>query len=234
MHPQKTKIFIIGASSGIGLALAKRLQADYTLILGARRTSILAKEFPNTFHVAIDLCQEGSIHDAYSTIEKNGGNPDIVIHSAGIGIFKPVLELRPEEFRQMINTNLIGVFISCQEAFQRMKLQQAGTIVNISSLAGKIAFGGGSGYNASKFGLSGLSEALMMEAREYGIKVVTLFPGSVDTPFHDHSPLKGDTKRSQMLSPEAVADFVAQLLHLPENFLCDQILFRPLKKKGIK
>ncbi|MEK7487431.1 MAG: SDR family NAD(P)-dependent oxidoreductase [Planctomycetota bacterium] len=234
MHPKKTRVLIIGASSGIGLALAKRLQQEYSLILGARRTNILAKEFPDLVPVEIDLCQESSIRNAYSIIEKNGGNPEIVIHSAGVGVFKSVLELTGDEFRQMIDTNLTGVFISCQEAFQRMKPMKHGTIVNIASLAGKIAFGGGGGYNASKFGLAGLSEALMLEAREFGIKVMTIFPGSVDTPFHDHSPLKSETKRSQMLSPEEVADFLYQLLQLPENFLCDQVLFRPLKKKGIK
>lgn len=231
---QKPRTFIVGASAGIGFALAKRLSEEYDLILGARRTEELKRLFPNALVLSVDVCQETSLRSAYSTIEKNGGNPSIVIHCAGVGIFKSVLETSVEEFRQMLETNLLGTFISCQEALRRMKLVQQGTILNISSIAGKIAFGGGAGYNASKFGLSGFSEALMMEAREFGIKVLTLFPGSVNTPFHDHSPFKGEAQRKQMLTPESVADFIATLLKLPEEFLCDQIQFRPLKKKGIK
>jgi 3-oxoacyl-[acyl-carrier protein] reductase len=225
------QLFILGASSGIGLALARSLKSRYHLTLGSRRTDLLKKEFPEALVLSVDVRQPLAVQEAFATLYEKQKALDILIYSAGIGIFKTVEQLQIDEFRQMWETNLLGAFVASQEALKYMKTQHSGLILFLNSLAGKMAFGGGAGYNASKFGLSGFSEALMMEAREYGIRVVTLFPGSVNTPFHDQSPFH--KKRNQMLEVDEVATFIASLLELPPHFLCDQITFRPLLKKGI-
>ena len=123
-------------------------------------------------------------------IDEKFGGLDILVNNAGIGIFAPVAELTFEEWKETLETNLSGVFYCCKEGIPRLRKRGGGSIINISSLAGKNPFAGGAAYNASKFGLNGFSEAMMLDHRKDNIRVTYVMPGSVDT---DFSPGSGQS-----------------------------------------
>src|SRR5678816_596161 len=148
------------------------------------------------------------------------------VNNAGIGLFGTVAEMTPDEFRAVIETNLLGVYYCCHEAIPHMKQNGGGYIINISSLAGANAHPKMAAYNASKFGLNGFSEALMQEVRHDNIKVTYIMPGSVNTEFGGDEP--SDAK-SWQLQPEDVAHVVMDLLNYPERALPSRVELRPTK-----
>ena len=152
------------------------------------------------------------------------GGLDILINNAGIGIFAPVEELSPEDFRAVMETNLFGVFYCCHEAIPHMKRKGGGYIINISSLAGANPHPKMSAYNASKFGLNGFSEAMMQEVRHDGIKVSYVMPGSVNTEFGGDEP---SAEKSWQLQPEDIARVCLDLLHHDERSLPSRVELRP-------
>ncbi|MEP6570491.1 MAG: SDR family oxidoreductase [Acidobacteriota bacterium] len=152
------------------------------------------------------------------------GGVDILVNNAGIGMFAPVEEMSPEDFRAILETNLFGVFYCCHEAIPLMKKRGGGYIINISSLAGANPHPRMAAYNASKFGLNGFSEALMQEVRHDGIKVSYIMPGSVNTEFGGDSP---SDKNFWQLQPEDIARVVIDLLHQDERSLPSRIEIRP-------
>ncbi len=151
------------------------------------------------------------------------GRLDILINNAGLGIFAPVEELSIDAWHQLLETNLDGVFYCCRAALPHLK-RQGGWIINIGSLAGKNAFAGGAGYNATKFGLLGFSEALMLEVRHAGVRVSCIMPGSVATEFR-----AGGRDDEWKLAPEDVARVVSDLLAFPERALPSRIEIRPTR-----
>ncbi|HEX8175432.1 MAG TPA: SDR family oxidoreductase [Pyrinomonadaceae bacterium] len=152
------------------------------------------------------------------------GGLDILVNNAGVGIFAPVEELAPEDFRAVLETNLFGVFYCCHEAIPEMKRRGGGYIINISSLAGANPHPRMSAYNASKFGLNGFSEALMQEVRHDRIKVSYIMPGSVNTEFGGEEP---DESKSWQLQPEDIARVCLDLLNHDERSLPSRVEIRP-------
>ncbi len=159
------------------------------------------------------------------------GRLDCMVNNAGLGIFAPVDAITPEQWREVIDTNLSGVFYGIRAAAPVMKRQGSGWIFNIASLASKNAFANGAAYNASKFGLIGLSEAAMLDLRHHGIRMAAILPGSVDTDFGH--PAAG-AENAWMLSPDDVARAVVDLLRYPPRALPSLIELRPSRppKKG--
>jgi 3-oxoacyl-[acyl-carrier protein] reductase len=160
-------------------------------------------------------------------VDANFGALHVLINNAGLGIFRSTADLSIEDWHRMIDLNLSGVFYCCREALQRFRNCGGGYIINISSLAGKNAFQGGAGYNASKFGLNGFSEALMLDHRYDNVRVSYIMPGSVDTKFGSGKAGDADWK----IAPADVAEVVADLLRLPERTLVSRIEMRPLKPR---
>jgi NAD(P)-dependent dehydrogenase (short-subunit alcohol dehydrogenase family) len=159
------------------------------------------------------------------TVSELGGL-DILINNAGIGIFAPVEEMSPEDFRAVLETNLFGVYYCCHSAIPLMKQRGGGYIINISSLAGANPHPRMAAYNASKFGLNGFSEALMQEVRHDGIKVSYIMPGSVNTEFGGDSP---SDKNLWQLQPSDIARVVIDLLRHDERSLPSRVEIRPSK-----
>jgi len=145
------------------------------------------------------------------------------VNNAGVGVFASVEQLSPAEWHRMIDLNLSGVYYCCHEAIPRMKAAGGGYIINISSLAGKNPFAGGAGYNASKFGLNGFTEAMMLDHRKDDIRVSYIMPGSVDTRFSDGPPA------SWKIAPEDIAEVVVMLAAMPQRTLVSRVEIRPLK-----
>jgi NAD(P)-dependent dehydrogenase (short-subunit alcohol dehydrogenase family) len=164
-----------------------------------------------------------SVEHLFREIDRTAGGPDILINNAGIGLFAPVADMDPGDWRAVIETNLNGVFYCSHQAIPRMRKRGGGYIFNISSLAGKNPFANGAAYNASKFGLNGFSEALMMEVRYDNIRVSYLMPGSVATEFGRGSRDKGDWA----LTPADVAEVVIDLLRSPARALYSRVEMRP-------
>jgi 3-oxoacyl-[acyl-carrier protein] reductase len=158
----------------------------------------------------------------------------VLVNNAGVGTFRPISELSIEDWQSTIETNLTGVFYCTREALVRFQSRGGGQIVNISSLAGKNAFAGGAAYNASKFGLNGFSEAVMLDTRHQNVRVSCIMPGSVATGFSGAgTEFSGHASAddSWKIAPEDVADVVRFTLAMPERTLISRVEVRPSKPK---
>jgi NAD(P)-dependent dehydrogenase (short-subunit alcohol dehydrogenase family) len=219
---------VTGGSRGIGRGIVDGLVSEgATVALTARALpaaeSAAKSVGRNARGYACDVRAFESVQRLFAAVERDLGGCDILVNNAGIGLFGPVAELDPEDWRTMIETNLNGVFYCCHEAIPMMKRRGGGYIINISSLAGKNPIQNGAGYNATKFGLNGFSEALMMEVRYDGIRVSYLMPGSVATEFGRGSAAKADWA----LKPTDVATVVLNLLRAPSHALFSRVEMRP-------
>ncbi len=192
-----------------------------------------------------DVKNHEQVGELFQFVDAHFGGLDVLVNNAGVGVFRPVQDLTLEEWRTTIDTNLSGVFYCSREALFRFVTKGGGYIVNISSLAGANAFAGGSAYNASKFGLTGFSEAMMQDVRSENVKVSYVMPGSVATGFGGQSQEQGPGVGGADLDkagsnwkiwPEDVADIVRMLLKMPVRTLISRVEVRPLRtsKSGSK
>jgi NAD(P)-dependent dehydrogenase (short-subunit alcohol dehydrogenase family) len=221
---------VTGGSRGIGLAVAKALLTGgvSVVICGRAEESLneALKELRPLGKVEGRVCDVGSfaaVAELFRFVNDTFGRLDFLINNAGIGRFAPIQEIDPTTWDEVIATNLSGVFYCCHEAVPLMKKAGGGFIINIGSLAGKHAFAGASAYNASKFGLNGFSEAMMLDVRHDKIRVSTIMPGSVDTKFGGEDRPRADWK----IAPEHIAETVVNLLKMPERSLASRIEMRP-------
>ena len=223
---------VTGGTRGIGEAIARRLAADGFEVFVSGRTEESARKAAARFAkdglsircVAADAKREADQKRLVETVHGKAGRLDVLVNNAGIGSFDAVDRLPPESFREVIETNLFGPYYAIHHAAPLMKKGGGGFIVNIASLAGVNAFAGGAAYNASKFGLLGLSAAAMLDLRHDGIRIAAVLPGSVATEWtHSH----GNQDRSWMLAPEDVAEAVADLVRFPGRAIASRIDLRP-------
>ncbi|TVQ00820.1 MAG: SDR family NAD(P)-dependent oxidoreductase [Balneolaceae bacterium] len=232
----ENKIAVVtGASSGIGIEFSKKLAAKGALVYGlARRLNKLQEiqnEIGSTFiPVEMDITKYVDIQEWVNKTFSDNHLPHILINNAGLGYFGNVENLSVDDWNTMINTNLNGVFYLTREIVPLMKKNEDHChIINIASVAGLLGNPQISGYNATKFGLRGFSEALFKELRYNAIKVSTMFPGSIATHFFDNA--EGSDTHANMLQPSDVADTLIHLLETPDNFLINEITLRPLNPK---
>ena len=158
-------------------------------------------------------------------IVKKFGALDILIANAGVGHFGSIVDMKPEIWQETMDINLTGVFNSCKVSIPELK-KTKGYIITIASLAGTNFFAGGSAYNASKFGLVGFTQAMMLDLRHEGINVSTIMPGSVATHFNNHTPNEADAWKIQI---EDLGQMVVDLLKLDPRTLPSKIEVRPSK-----
>jgi NADP-dependent 3-hydroxy acid dehydrogenase YdfG len=225
----KTAI-VTGASRGIGKAIALSLaKAGVKVVLAARqqtdlesaKTEIL-KNGGQCIAVQADVAKEADIDHLIEKTTDAFGTVDILVNNAGFGIFSKVADTSVKDFDGMMNVNLRGVFLCCRGVLPTMIRQKGGAIINIASLAGKNSFVGGATYSATKWGLLGFSRSLMLEVRDYNIRVVAICPGSVNTSFSDHSK---DSEK--IIQPQDVADTVLFALTMPARSNVSEIDIRP-------
>ena len=221
---------VTGGNRGIGRGIAEALASEGSRVVLTSRTESAAQEAARAIGwgalgLACDVRSDDGVRRLFRDVDRTAGGLDILVNNAGIGVFSPVADMNPEDWRAVIETNLNGVFYCCHEAIPLMKKRGGGYIFNISSLAGKNPFPNGACYNASKFGLNGFSEALMMEVRYDNIRVSYLMPGSVATEFGRGS----SRKEGWALTPEDVAAVVLDLLRSPAHALYSRVEMRPSK-----
>ena len=215
---------VTGASRGIGRGIAIRLAGTHHIIALARQERLL-RELRDTIvsaagscqPLAVDLADPRAIEEAL-----RGVAADVVVNNAGVITKKPLLQLSPDEWNEMIDVNLNAIFHVTRMVLPGMIERRRGHIVNIASIAGRSAFPNGTGYVATKHAVLGFSESLMLEVREHGVKVSVVMPGSVATDM-----VVGESRdQSWMLTPADVAEVVAQILSMPGHSLTYQVEIR--------
>ena len=232
METLKDRIAVVtGGTRGIGRAIAARLVADGAKVAICGRNSEhverAAREL-GVFGITADISRVEEVRGMFATLDRQfPGGLDILVNNAGAGLYRKVGDMTPEEWHRNIDLNLNGAFYCAHEALSRMRARGGGFIVNISSLAGRNAFSGGAGYNASKFGLNGFTEALMLDHRYDGIRVSSIMPGSVATEFSGDPGRSPEADSSWKVAPEDVAETVALVLRMPERTMVSRIEMRP-------
>jgi NAD(P)-dependent dehydrogenase (short-subunit alcohol dehydrogenase family) len=223
---------VTGGTHGIGRAIAQALVgAGANVTIAARTTGDVervAAELtalgPGAAHgETADVSRYDDCRRLVAAATRAFGRLDVLVNNAGVGLFKPVADMEPDDWNRVIRTNLDSLFYCSHEAIPHLRRAGAGWIINIGSLAGKNAFPGGAAYNASKFGVIGFSEALMQEVRHDGIRVSYIMPGSVATDFGGGSGI-GDAWKIQ---PKDIAEIVVDLLAFPGRTLPSRIEVRP-------
>jgi len=224
--------YITGGSKGIGLGVAKAMLAKgmNVAITGRNRESLnVAIEVLNKVGNGEILAIESDVRDyeseknAIGQVLKKWGTLDVVIANAGVGKFASIEDMSLEDWNSVIDINLTGVFHTVKASIPSMK-ESKGYIITIASLAGTNFFKKGSAYNASKFGLVGFTQAIMMDLRQYGVRVTTIMPGSVATYFNGHVPSDEDSWKIQ---PEDIGQMIVDLLKMNPRTLPSKIEIRP-------
>ena len=245
--PLENKVCLVtGGTRGIGRAIAEMLLTEGARVVVCGRRSNAVSEAVAEMNARwpgkvkgkdADVRDYEGVHALFAFVDHEFGGLDVLVNNAGIGKFAKVTDLSVEDWHQMIGTNLTGAFYCSREALLRMGTRGAGYIVNISSLAGKNAFAGGAAYNASKFGLNGFSEAMMLDARYDNVRVSAILPGSVATGFGSVNATQfgsGVTSGADWkVHPEDVAQIVKMLLQMPERTMVSQVEVRPSRPKRI-
>jgi NAD(P)-dependent dehydrogenase (short-subunit alcohol dehydrogenase family) len=226
---------ITGAGRGIGAAIASQLSSlgAATVLCGRTRAALestaglITQSGGKAEALACDVTSLQSVEAAAKHVEASLGRVDIVVNNAGVGGFGgPLHQLSPDNWEQILNTNLRGVYYMTRAFAPLMIRARSGHIINISSLAGKNALPNGAAYAASKWGLNGLSYSLAEELRTHNIRVAVICPGSTNT---DLSPHAGKDP-AKMLQPEDVAHAVAMLVTQSPQSFASEILLRPTQK----
>lgn len=235
MKNLKDKVALItGGSSGIGYGVALSLLNEGINVAITSRDEARAKtaaaelqKMTTTSAKAIgvmaDVRNYESQQNAVKQVLAEFGQLDIVIANAGLGHFASIEELTPEQWQETIDTNLSGVFYSIKSSIEALK-KSKGYFISISSLAGTNFFAGGSAYNASKFGVTGFTQSVMLDLRAHNIKVSTIMPGSVATHFNGHEPDNSDAWKIQS---EDIGELVVGILKMNERTLPSKIEVRP-------
>lgn len=226
---------ITGASRGLGRATALELAAhgwDLALVARgrddleavateARAFGVRAEAFPASVE------DESSVADLFSRFQASFERLDALVNCAGTGSFAPTAEANPDEWTRILAVNLTGTFLCSQAAVWLMTGQGSGHILNVLSIAAKVALPGAGAYCASKWGALGFTKVLAEEVRRQGIKVTALCPGSVNTPFWDN--LTHNLNRDDMLPPGDVAATIRYILEQPPTVHTDEVVLMPPK-----
>lgn len=228
----KKSAFITGGSKGIGYAVAQALhQAGYQVTITSRNqeeiTAAAQSIGANARGCACDVRDPEALKKAVSEHVAAFGELDVLFINAGVGAFDSIFDLSIEDWQRVIDTNLSGAFYTLKAALPAFR-QGEGYVFTLSSLAAVNAFVGGAAYNASKFGLNGLSEVMMQELRSSGIKVTQIMPGSVATHFNGNTPDDSDAWKIQ---PEDIAQLLVDCLSMPKGTLPSRIEVRPSQPK---
>lgn len=233
---------VTGASSGIGEASAIALaQAGAKVAIVARRADRLEKlvqrlneSGKEAMSIIADVTDEAQAHDMISKVNAEFGRVDILVNNAGVMLLGPIDGADPEDWRRMVNTNVLGLMYATHAALPIMKAQGEGHIVNISSVAGRIASAGTGVYNATKWAVNAFSESLRQEVHKDKIRVTIIEPGAVATELTDHITVPEVKERTKawvqsmtQLESEDIAAAIIYAVTQPSRVNVNEILIRP-------
>lgn len=224
---------VTGGARGIGRAITESLlDAGASVAICSKSGKSLEKAVAElegrgtVIGRPVDVSHAKEVTEFFTFIETKFPRIDVLVNNAGVGIFRNISDMTVEEWQRTIDTNLSGAFYCSHEALARFRKHNGGYIINISSLAGKNPFAGGGAYNASKFGLNGFSEAMMLDHRQQNVRVSYIMPGSVATEFGSGG---GEDWK---IAPKDIASLVITLLQMPERTLVSRLEVRPSRPKG--
>ena len=237
---------VTGASSGIGAAIAKRLLAGGMRVVGcARRQDRVAEilagadwNAESTLALGCDVRDEASVQAAFAAVKERFGGVDVLINNAGLGHAAPLAAGQVEEWREMLEVNILGLCLCTREALADMRARGvSGQIIHIGSMAGQRVPAGAGLYGATKHAVRALTESLRLELREAGdpIRIGEICPGYVETGFASHY-LKSEEQaretysRFKVLEADDVAEAVVYMLSCPQHVQVHDILLRPTEQ----
>ena len=227
-------VIITGATEGIGRAIARSLGlAGYRVGLCARTPSRLRETLDALRGEGIvavahpcDVGIEADVKTAFAALIGELGHIDMLVNNAGVAIFKPFESLTMEDWDTTMATNLRSLYLTTREVLPAMREARRGAVVNIASLSGRNGVAGGTAYAASKHAVLGFSRSLMLEVRQDNIRVITICPGSVDTPLMQHQQML-KPRLDRILQPEDVAATVLTAVQLPDRAMVSELDIRP-------
>jgi NADP-dependent 3-hydroxy acid dehydrogenase YdfG len=238
---------VTGASSGIGEATARALaRQGYAVSLAARReervkelSDELSREGGRALAVPTDVADEGSARNLIDVTRSDLGRVDVLVNNAGVMLLGPITGADTEEWRTMVNVNLLGLMYCTHAALPVMQEQGGGHIVNVSSTAGRVARLGSGVYNATKWGVGAFSESLRQEALHANIRVTIIEPGFVETELqgHNENPMvreaieKNRAQIGDVLKAEDIADAIVYAVERPQHVAINEVLVRPTKQR---
>ena len=235
LHLNGKVAIITGSSKGIGQAIANHLaEAGASVVVNSRslkEAQVVSEQIGDgAIAIAADVGDPLACQVLIDKTIEQFGRLDILVNNAGLGVIKPISEMTIEEWQIQIDVNLGGVFYCSKAALPHLTATGDGFIINIASLASRNPFVGGTGYNASKFGVLGLTEAMMLDVRNNDVRVSIVMPGSVNTGFRQHQQ---SPERTWKLESEDCATAVLQVLSYPKEAHVSRIEIRPTQpKKG--
>lgn len=223
-------VIVTGASKGIGRGIARVLAREGFTVGALARSEEELENLRNAIVQDGGRCETAvcNLRDASATIVAIDSLTDALgginglINNAGLVLRKSALDITMDEWHAMIETNVNGLFYATRAVLPRMKAQGSGTIINVSSISGRVPLPGGSGYAATKFAVTGFSQSLFQEVRDFGIRVTTLYPGSIDTDSHRH-----DTDAGWKVQPEEVGEACAHVLRAKPGTVISELEIRP-------
>ena len=233
---------VTGASRGIGRSIAiKFAKGGMNLVLTARdkqKLNEVAGEIRQVSKkepliIPADLRDVQQISIVAEEAKKKWNRIDVLVNNAGLGYLKPFLEITPDEFQEMLDVNIRAVYTLTQKVVPYMIKNKCGTIINIASLAGKNGFKMGTGYAATKWALRGFAQCLMLELRDHDIRVITIFPGSVDTSFSAGGRSVTGTPPKNKIQPDDIANAAYLAVSMPERTMVSEIDMRPSNPQKI-
>ena len=233
MKLEGKNVLITGGSKGIGYGIAEALaKAGCHVVITSRHAAEakeaaekLSKNKGKVLGLEADVREMSQMEKVAKQAESEFGALDVVIANAGLGHFASIEDLSEKQWKEMIDTNLTGLFTTIKSTVKMLKASK-GYFITIASLAGTNFFANGAGYNASKFGAVGFTQAVMLDLRQSDIKVTTIMPGSVTSHFAGHTPNEEDAWKIQ---PEDLGEMVIDLLHMNPRTLPSKIEVRPSK-----
>ena len=221
---------VTGASTGIGRELAIELSNNYFVYLVSRNINNLNKTKEIIVNnkndcdiIAADISDQESVEKIYNTMH-NKNNIELLINNAGIAIFKDISNTSIDDWDKTINVNLRGSFLMTKFAVEIFKLKKTGKIVFINSGAGLKPFKDSSAYVASKYGLRGFASSLREELRQFNVKVISVFPGAVDTPLWNNKNV--DNIRQDMMNVNDLCQTIIHSINAPNNCVVEEILIK--------
>lgn len=229
-------VVVVGGGTGIGQAIAASLdQAGARVAIGGRRADVLAEAAVGTSILShtIDVADRDSTHAFFRWAAAELGDIDVLVYAAGTNIKnRSMADMQPEQWDELMAINATGGYNCLHAVLPAMRARKSGTIINVSSIAGKRAIAlGGIAYSASKFALTALGTCVANEVAEDGVRVTNLYPGEVNTPILANRPTPVTEEHKQrILQPNDVAELVLAILALPASVHVPEVVIKPLSQ----
>ncbi|MBN9286102.1 MULTISPECIES: SDR family oxidoreductase [Flavobacterium] len=241
MEAIKPLVIITGASSGIGAATARLFSSKgHALLLLARRLeNLTALNLPNTLCKKVDITDFKALQEAVAEAEAKFGPADAIVNNAGMMLLGDIAVQNPEEWKAMFDVNILGLLNGMQAVLPQMKERQHGTIINISSIAGRKTFPNHAAYCGTKFGVHAITENVREEVAGFNVRLVTIAPGAVETELLSHTTSETikdgynewKATMGSVLDPQTIADAIWYAYNQPQGVNIREIVLAATKQQ---